>query len=1589
MTARVQASIANWKRKLLDLSRRNRALNFKPTKVSTVPIVDEQPAETFRELYLNEASLRFKASAAAEEAPGSAGPDDDAIETESGPLLQYVPYDPQTADARHRDQWLQTPLAPDRLDHALRRIEELARTALEEQGVNTLFLMLGMLRYREAEESDTWLRAPLVLLPVALTRKSARAGFSIKAADEDALVNPALAEYLRASHGITLPELPDAESIAETYDLQTFLQSTADAVSAQAGWTVLSEMYLGLLSFQKFVMFKDLETHSEAIGAHRLILQLLSREGSAVHGLPPEIRDLPLDTDFTPEATFQVVDADSSQMRAAAAVARKHDLVIEGPPGTGKSQTITNLIAQALASGRTVLFVAEKMAALDVVHRRLVAAGLGEFCLEAHSSKASKRGVMKELAAALDASLQPIAAAATAGGRLSDVRATLGEYVRTVHAPFGALGRSPYSVCGELGRLLDAPKAKLAAEISATTADDLLAAERALRDLERHAAAVAPVETHPWRDTRKTLYTEDELDAIADLGARIHTAALTLLTDAAQVAPMFGLPPAATIAEIQSFKELADLLAASPGVAATILESDAWNETPREAAALLDQLHRRARLRADVDPKLKPDAFDTAHSDDVAYVEWKAGGLLGVLAFLDGRFRSINRRWKAYRTERFAGSLFDQAALLKQVDEANDLTRRIDAAHEAGMTAFGSLWQGSASDVARLDEYVAYVHRYRGVARARGLTAAAARAAEKPHPNVEPVRALIEAADALAASVAELQHAVGWPADYFTATAIAEVAPRCQALAASIARAPAWAAFEASRQRAAATVAGEIVQAAMSGAVPLPHVTSAFLRAFYMKWMTGAIQTLEPLRRFDTLSHEGLVREFQALDEQALRENRAALIGRLRGQAQQRLREPDAARALPRLRREMTKQRRLSPLRRTFRDCAAAIRAIKPCVMMSPLTVAQFLDGAAPVFDLVIFDEASQLPTEDAVGAVVRGHQLVVVGDPKQLPPTNFFAVSSGTTTAPLDEDGMPLYEDSESVLEEFMGAAVPMTRLKWHYRSAHESLISFSNVTFYDADLHTFPSVGTDTATAGLTFCFVEGGVYEGKGVNMLEARRIADEVVAFAKEQLDRAAAGDEPLSLGVGTLNLRQQMAIVDELESRRRQDPSIEPFFDRSGDEPFFVKNLENIQGDERDAVFLSITYGKSPDGRLRYNFGPLNRDNGWRRLNVLVTRARRQMRVFSSIRDHDISPANVTSDGPRLLREFLAYAEHRRLGSPSLSAAADTESLFERDVYEELTRRGIRLQPQVGVCGYRVDLGVVDPGMPGRFVCGIECDGIGYHSLETVRDRDRLRQQVLEDRGWIIHRVWSTDWFKDRAGQIDRLTRSIEEARAQVTADASRPPRPRTVAAREAPAPETPAATAPAGQPSTPEYARPAAMPYETYAGTLTGPQTDLLDTPARTLADLVAGIVETEGPVHEIDVIARVCDLWDTKAGSRIQAAVRTGMSAAADARRIERRGAFLWRPDGRCHVRSRAEAGIPGDRIAPEEYAEAVKLVLIGGHALDRPALIAETRAVLGFSRTGSVLEEAIGRVVDAMIVDGSLGEASGGLTLRLIGTS
>jgi very-short-patch-repair endonuclease len=378
-------------------------------------------------------------------------------------------------------------------------------------------------------------------------------------------------------------------------------------------------------------------------------------------------------------------------------------------------------------------------------------------------------------------------------------------------------------------------------------------------------------------------------------------------------------------------------------------------------------------------------------------------------------------------------------------------------------------------------------------------------------------------------------------------------------------------------------------------------------------------------------------------------------------------------------------------------------------------------------------------------------------------------------------------------------------------------------------------------------------------------------------------------------------------------------------------------------------------------------------------------ARQRMQVFSSMRGDEINAAATTSHGARLLRAFLLYAERGRIESISVSLAAETESPFERDVFHALTRRNMQVLPQVGVAGYRIDLGVLDDVMPGRFLCGIECDGLAYHASETARDRDRLRQQVLEARGWTIHRVWSTDWFKDRQGQIERLLHLIEETRARARETEAR-------AADEAKSAhllverqvqEKATTTLDGGDHP---YERPIASRYMITPGEGQYTGSDLLVAPFGQLAQAVTTVVETESPIHMADMLSRVAGMWGTRARSRIQARISDACQAVERDGRIQRRGDFFWSAvsGGRCSFRSRSGIRIPGDRIAPEEYREVLFAVLSTGYAFSRAQLTNEVRAVLGFSRTGAILDEAIGSAITLLLQEGKLGETSTGLRLR-----
>jgi very-short-patch-repair endonuclease len=423
------------------------------------------------------------------------------------------------------------------------------------------------------------------------------------------------------------------------------------------------------------------------------------------------------------------------------------------------------------------------------------------------------------------------------------------------------------------------------------------------------------------------------------------------------------------------------------------------------------------------------------------------------------------------------------------------------------------------------------------------------------------------------------------------------------------------------------------------------------------------------------------------------------------------------------------------------------------------------------------------------------------------------------------------------------------------------------------------------------------------------------------------------------------------------------------------------------------ILLSITYAKDANGVMRYNFGPLNGENGWRRLNVLITRARKSMRVFSSIKADNINPIHATSQGPQLLRDFLFYAERGQINRTVTSAAAETESPFEREVYMELTRRGLKLQPQVGVAGYRIDFGVVDDLLPGRYLCGIECDGMTYHSSEAARDRDRLRQQVLEARGWIIHRLWSTDWFKDRNGQIERLMNLVGQTRQSVQAEQSaeaeahaRQAELEKVAKQEGDDSKSDGGTSLATLSA--DYSSPVqAIPY-TFAKTpLLYSGQDFNTAPVSQIEYAIKEIVSVEAPLHIKDLASRVTARWGySVVGSNMMRRICALLEEEVKQKQLFLRGDFVFANNSlqELPVRSRAGTNIPADRIAPEEYQSAILLVLQSSKGINRKSLTNAVRALFGFSRTGQNLEAAISAAIDALVAKQVVGEGSTGFRLR-----
>jgi len=1620
--------LIRWQRKLLDLSLRNNLLNFKGGKKS---LKLEAPEPSALEDLLSEGHA-LKVLPRPDLMDG-ADPRNQAIhEARARENLRRG----HALDAlKRREVFADVP--QEELEARLVELYRMARNTLQEGGANTLFLAIGFLSWVRDDKAGQRYRAPLILVPVTLNRKSARSGFTLTLHDDEPRFNPTLIEMLRQDFklnlGIADGELPKDDA---GLDVAAIWKSVSHAVKDIKGWEVTEDVVLATFSFAKYLMWKDLTERTDQLRENAVVRHLIDtpREhfpSGVAFPIPNQ-----LDREFRPEQTFCPLPADSSQLSAVMAAARGKDFVLIGPPGTGKSQTISNLIAQCLAEGKRVLFVSEKIAALDVVYRRLREVGLGEFCLELHSSKARKLDVLAQLQKSWEArgDIDPEVWRAEAG-RLKRLRDELNAYVERLHFRY-ANGMTIFDAIGRVVDGKDVPV--LGLSWSKANAHDRAALD-ALRelvdrlDVNAQAVGQGALLDHPLAAIGHSDWSPSWQQSVIDAARSVIPAANALEQASERFVQAVGLPRVALDHRVRgAFAVLARILPKAAG--------HDWRFVLRvDARSIAD------RLKTGTELLIQHRALRTALSPNSA--EIVVGANPNQQELLDEIFQAksklsvrydeeverlnlpeLEAAWKKAEKAIWPASWFRKRKVRKQLstviagrdkpDIAQDirLLARMAALREQGLAQVeqqladyddlreitAGLWNGLKTRV----EEVEHVLKFQ-----TALFTAIANLASTPEQIgavKSPLERLIGDGNVLLESggpitAAGEEYLKAWEAlqpaiDRLSAVAnfsdsaklnfgeltLGELAERCASLVRFQHRLNAWCAWRKVRDQALVLGLAPLVEAIEHGTVAQGNIRRAFETNYSRWWLNAAVDEESVIRGFVSAEQEKRIDDFRRLDDRFTELTRAYIRAGLCAE----LPTQDSVTRNSEwgiLKYEMNKKRQHMPLRQLMSKIPAALTKLTPCLLMSPLSIAQYLAADATTFDVVVFDEASQIPVWDAVGAIARGKQVVMVGDPKQLPPTSFF------DRAESDLDDEDVEGDLESILDECLGANLPTMNLAWHYRSRNESLIAFSNHRYYGGSLVTFPSPVTEDRA--VSFHYVKG-VYEkgGARINKAEAKALVADLVRRLKSPGFR----ESRLTIGVVTFNAEQQVLIEDLLDEERRKDPSIEPYFAEMELEPVFVKNLESVQGDERDIMYFSITYGPDLHGAVSMNFGPMNRDGGERRLNVAITRARHELRVFSSLKAEQMDLARTQAAGVRDLKHFLEFAERgpRALAEATHGSRGSFESPFEQAVAATLAGKGWELHTQVGASAFRVDLAVVHPDASGVYLTGIECDGATYHRSATARDRDKLREQVLRGLGWEILRVWSTDWWIDPEGTLEKLDeklRSLLEASRIKRAEAAEQEESARLVAAEAIAKARENSAAGTildvlGNGSGPSIITGESIsraahrnidlfadhaPTEGYARnvseTLITPSAVFVEADPTSVVDcinpeaffdtsydsmltrMIAHVVEVEGPVLDAVLARRIARAhgWQ-RTGSRILERV-DALAAKSHRATQEDVGTFYW-PNGRD-----PEAPVPFRRAA-DESARAVDEICM-------PELMALAREVLAMGKRGEEVMIAMAR--------------------------
>ena len=1241
-----------WERKLLDFSLRNNLLNLRLGK-RAIPFVSFQIDHV--EDYLFEGADYQVLPCPAERRiePNEYGMHDSRLHREA---LEKI-----VIEGLEKKR-LCSYLSEEELKTALKNIFRSSRTALEENGANSLFVAFGMLKWYETEKVEKPRYAPLLLVPVSIVRKTGNS-YVIRMRDEEVTFNTTLTEMLKQQFGISLSPIYPLPQDDHGIDVRKVLDTVTAAIQPQKRWEVVEECVLGLFSFNKFVMWNDIHNNADKMCKNTIIDSLLKNHWTGQTSAK-SVNAQEIDRTVQPSEFAIPVDVDSSQMEAVVQSGEGNSFILYGPPGTGKSQTITNMIANALYHGRRVLFVAEKMAALQVVQKRLAKIGLAPFCLELHSNKVTKKHLLDQLQSTLELThIKEPAEYKTLSDQLFSERRKLSTYVELLHRR-QPTGLSLYDYFTRYSAIAQEP-------------------------IQPHAQFLANI-------------TEQKLLSAAEQVALLDT--VLSIVGAPEQHPLFGL----------------NVYDASMGTMQLL-----GSRLPQmeQCANVASQL--LSRIQATSPCKLQ---------NNISSVKWLCQYIMAQ--------ENVTRSYGA-------NILAENASALRE--EWNQLCNKFFITRFFSKRSFVKRLKAYSKNIskANVEQVIRLLEQHQQLLHNVGLT--------QP---LFPTQQEVQMCRNLVGIVTEIL-----PVCDFDNENLIALRNKLPIWIQHLTESRDWTQWCQRKRSLRNAYLGNVVDYICQQHANAHDASEALCKGVYRQLAMQTIDTTPELQMFNGLLFEQAIEKYRDLAARFQTITKKMLYCKLAANIPTQALAPMSGSEMGILKRYIASGGRGVTIRHIMDQLPTLMPRLCPVMLMSPLSVAQFIDLEQKPFDIVCFDEASQMPTSEAIGAIARGKALICVGDPKQMPPTNFFAVNAV-------EDSEADIDDMESILDDCITLSLPAHYLTWHYRSRHESLIAFSNQQFYDGRLFTFPSV--DDRASKVRLIPVDGVYDYGKTrCNRKEAEAIVAEVVRrLSDEELSKR-------SIGIVSFSKVQQDLIEDLLTEELAKHPDLEAkAYD--AEEPIFIKNLENVQGDERDVILFSIGYGPDETGKVSMNFGPLNNSGGERRLNVAVSRARYEMLVFSTLQPEQIDLNRSNARGVECLKYFLEFARNGQRsadnGQSSMvngqSSTVNNQSSIVEAIAETIREQGYVVDTNIGRSQFKIDIGVVDPDHDDQYLLGIMCDGEVYYKTKTERDREICQPGVLKGLGWNIMRVWAVDWFMGKETVTQRIMQKLQEVKQMQTAESS-------------------------------------------------------------------------------------------------------------------------------------------------------------------------------------------------------------------------